>query len=245
MQLQGRTAVVTGGTRGLGRAVAQALADAGAVVVAAARDVQAAQPDPVAGGGRIVQVKADVTVPQSVEELMRTAHERYGGPHIVVANAGVSRPGPVSVLSGEDWDTVIGTNLTGVFHTVRAAVPFLQEAGPGRVITVSSLLGRRAMPGAAAYCASKAAVERFTEVCALELAPKDITVNCLSPGFIEEGQGRALMANEVLWPRLRDTLAAGRPGTGAEVARAAVFLASAESSYVNGAVLPVDGGVRW
>ncbi|MFJ4334367.1 MULTISPECIES: SDR family NAD(P)-dependent oxidoreductase [unclassified Streptomyces] len=242
MQLQGRTAVVTGGTRGLGRAVARALADEGAIVVAAARDVR---PDPPDKGGRVVHVKADVTVPQSMADLMRTAHERYGGPHIVVANAGVSRPGPVSVLSDEDWDAVVGTNLTGVFHTVRAAVPYLQEAGSGRIITMSSLLGRRAMPGASAYCASKAAVERFTEVCALELAPRGITVNCLSPGFIEEGQGRALMANETLWPRLRDTLASGRPGTGAEVARAAVFLASSESSYVNGAVLPVDGGVRW
>ncbi|MEU9516900.1 SDR family NAD(P)-dependent oxidoreductase [Streptomyces sp. NPDC048224] len=242
MQLQGRTAVVTGGTRGLGRAVARALADEGAVVVAAARDVP---PDPQDKGGRVVHVKADVTVPQSMADLMRTTHERYGGPHIVVANAGVSRPGPVSVLSDDDWDAVVDTNLTGVFHTVRAAVPFLREAGSGRVITVSSLLGRRAMPGASAYCAAKAAVERFTEVCALELAPSGITVNCLAPGFTEEGQGRALMDNEKVWPRLRGTLATGRPGTGSEVSRAAVFLASPESSYVNGAVLPVDGGVRW
>ncbi|MEU6767648.1 SDR family NAD(P)-dependent oxidoreductase [Streptomyces sp. NPDC046853] len=242
MQLQGRTAVVTGGTRGLGRAVAQALADEGAVVVVAARDVPPDSPD---RGGRIVHVKADVTVPQSIADLMRTTHERYGGPHIVVANAGVSRPGPVSALSDEHWDTVIGTNLTGVFHTVREAVPYLRDAEAGRIITMSSLLGRRAMPGAAAYCASKAAVERLTEVCALELAPQGITVNCLSPGFIDEGQGRDLMANEAIWPKLQGTLATGRAGTGAEVARAAVFLASAESSYVNGAVLPVDGGVRW
>lgn len=242
MQLQGRTAVVTGGTRGLGRAVAQALADEGAIVVAVARDVQ---PEPPDRGGRIVHVKADVTVPQSLADLMRTTHERYGGPHIVVANAGVSRPGPVSVLSDEHWDTVIGTNLTGVFHTVRAAVPYLADAEAGRIITMSSLLGRRAMAGAAAYCASKAAVERLTEVCALELAPQGITVNCLSPGFIDEGQGRDLMANEAIWTRLQGTLASGRAGTGAEVAHAAVFLASPESGYVNGAVLPVDGGVHW
>ncbi|MFF3505743.1 SDR family NAD(P)-dependent oxidoreductase [Streptomyces sp. NPDC003247] len=242
MHLQGRTAVVTGGTRGLGRALAQALADEGAVVVAAARD---APPDAPERGSRIVHAKADVTVPDSVAELMRTVHERYGGPHIVVANAGVSRPGPVAALSDEHWDAVIGTNLTGVFHTVRAAVPYLRDADGGRIITVSSLLGRRAMPGAAAYCAAKAAVELFTQVCALELAPQGITVNCLAPGFIDEGQGRALMANEALWPRLADTLATGRPGTGAEVGRAAVFLASPESGYVNGAVLPVDGAVRW
>ncbi|MEU5159737.1 SDR family NAD(P)-dependent oxidoreductase [Streptomyces sp. NPDC020875] len=242
MLLQGRTAVVTGGTRGLGRAVARAMADAGAVVVAAARDVPEEPPD---GDRRIVAVEADVTVPGSVEALMKTVGARYGGPHIVVANAGISRPGPVAGLSYEHWDAVVGTNLTGVFHTVRAAVPYLRDVVDGRIITVSSILGRRAVPGAAAYCASKAAVERFTEVCALELAADGITVNCLAPGFIDEGQGRALMADERLWPRLSAGLAAGRPGTGAEVGAAAVFLASAQSGYVNGAVLPVDGAVRW
>ncbi|MEU3602613.1 SDR family NAD(P)-dependent oxidoreductase [Streptomyces sp. NPDC006798] len=242
MLLQGRTAVVTGGTRGLGRAVALAMADAGAVVVAAARDVPEEAED---GDSRIVAAEADVTVPASVEALMKTVGARYGGPHIVVANAGISRPGPVAGLSYEHWDAVVGTNLTGVFHTVRAAVPYLRDVADGRIITVSSILGRRAVPGAAAYCASKAAVERFTEVCALELAADGITANCLAPGFIDEGQGRALMADERLWPRLAAGLATGRPGTGAEVGAAAVFLASARSGYVNGAVLPVDGAVRW
>ncbi|MFE3095014.1 SDR family NAD(P)-dependent oxidoreductase [Streptomyces sp. NPDC059248] len=242
MDLEGRTVVVTGGTRGLGRAVAHAMADAGAVVVAAARNLPEPTPD---GDRRIAAVEADVTVPASVDALMKTVNARYGGPHVVVANAGVSRPGPVAGLSDDHWAAVVDTNLTGVFHTVRAAVPYLRDAGGGRIITVSSILGRRAMPGAAAYCASKAALERFTEVCALELAADDITVNCLAPGFIDEGQGRALMADERLWPRLSATLATGRPGTGADVGAAAVFLASASSGYVNGAVLPVDGAVRW
>ncbi|MEV1062979.1 SDR family NAD(P)-dependent oxidoreductase [Streptomyces sp. NPDC050263] len=237
MKLCGRTAVVTGGTRGLGRDVALALAAEGATVVAAARETAE---DP---GGGVVVLKADVTAPDSMRTLMDTVHERYGGPHIVVANAGLSRPGPVARLSVEHWTEVVDTNLHGVFHTVRAALPYVSESPGGRVITMSSLLGSRAMPGAAAYCASKAAVEAFTQVTALELAADGVTVNCVAPGYIDSGMGRALIGNEELWARLAPTLAAGRPGTGDEVARAVLFLASADSSYINGQVLRVDGGV--
>lgn len=238
MKLRGRTAVVTGGTRGLGREVALALAAAGATVVVAAREV------PDEPGGGLVALKADVTSADSVTTLMDTVNERYGGPHIVVANAGVSRPGPIASLSVEHWGEVVDTNLHGVFHTVRAAVPYVRAAPGSRVITLSSLLGSRAMPGAAAYCATKAAVEAFTAVAALELASAGVTVNCVAPGYIDSGMGKALIGDEVLWPKLAGALAAGRPGTGAEVAQAVLFLASPESSYVNGQVLRVDGGVR-
>ncbi|MCQ4044502.1 SDR family NAD(P)-dependent oxidoreductase [Streptantibioticus rubrisoli] len=240
MQLDGRTAVITGGGRGLGRHVAEALAAAGAVVVAAGRN-----PGEWRTPAGVATLKADVTVPESMTELMATVQEQFGGPHIVVANAGVSRPGPVAALAAEHWGEVIDTNLNGVFHTVRAAIPYLKESPGGRVITLSSLIGRRPMPGAAAYCASKAAVEMFTQVCALELGPLGITANCLSPGFIDAGMGRQLMANEALWGRFSGALAAGRPGTGEEVGKVAVFLASQDSSYVNGHVLNVDGGVGW
>ncbi|MFC8309832.1 SDR family NAD(P)-dependent oxidoreductase [Streptomyces olivaceus] len=238
MKLRGRTAVVTGGTRGLGRDVALALAGAGATVVVAAREVA---DDP---GDGLIALKADVTAPDSVASLMDTVHERYGGPHIVVANAGVSRPGSVAALSVEHWSEVVDTNLHGVFHTVRAALPYVRAAPGGRIVTMSSLLASRVVAGAAAYCASKAAVEAFTAVTALELAADGVTVNCVAPGYIDSGMGKALIGNEALWPRLAPSLAAGRPGTGDEVAQAVLFLASPQSGYVNGQVLRVDGGVR-
>lgn len=238
MTLAGRTAVVTGGTRGLGAVIARALVGEGAAVVVAGRDVGS-------GGDGTFAVKTDVTVPESVADLMRQAHERFGGPHIVVANAGIARPGPVTALSADRWREVVDTNLTGVFHTVQAAAPYLTEAGGGRIVTVSSALGRRPMRGAASYCASKAAVEMFTQVCALELAPANITVNCLAPGFVDEGMGRDIIANEALWNRYRPAIAMARPGTGTEVARAAVFLTSDDSAYITGQTLNVDGGIGW
>ncbi|WP_299527706.1 SDR family NAD(P)-dependent oxidoreductase [uncultured Streptomyces sp.] len=239
MHLQGRTAVVTGGTRGLGLDVARALAGAGATVVVAAREV----PDEPPGDG-ITAVKADVTVPDAMPALLRTVHERYGGPHIVVANAGISRPGPVASLSPDDWHDVIDTNVHGVFHTVRAALPHVGAEPGGRIIVMSSLLGSRAMPGAAAYSASKAAVEALVRVCALEVAASGTTVNAVAPGYIDAGMGSALLTHERLGPVVAASLAAGRPGVAAEVSAAVLFLASGAASYVNGQVLGVDGGVR-
>ncbi|MEO3930626.1 SDR family NAD(P)-dependent oxidoreductase [Micromonosporaceae bacterium B7E4] len=245
MRLKGKVAIVTGGTRGLGRRIAEAYLAEGASVMIAGRDTSTAADLRDVAGDQVEFHTTDVADPDATSELVRRAAERFGGLDIMVANAGVSIPGPVTALSPRQWDEVVGTNLTGVFHCVRSAVPQLERAGGGRVITMSSVLAARPVPGGAAYCATKAAVETFTRSVALELAASGITANCLAPGFIDEGMGLALQRNDAVWQRYRPKLSMGRMGRGDEVAAAAVFLASADSSYVNGHVLEVNGGLIW
>jgi 3-oxoacyl-[acyl-carrier protein] reductase len=241
MRLKGKAAVVTGGTRGLGRAVASAFLDEGCKVMYAAREPAAE----IIGPCEAVFHPVDVRQPDSVRELMNAAVRQFSGLDILVANAGTSRPGRVGALSYDAWAEVIDTNLTGVFTCISAALPHLEQAGDGRIITLSSALAARPAPAAAAYGASKAGLEMLTRVAALETAARGVTINCLSPGFIDEGMGRALAANEQVWPHYQAKLASGRMGTAQEVAAAAVFLASSEACYINGHVLEVNGGLRW
>lgn len=233
MSLTGQVAVVTGGTRGIGRTIAAALAAQGALVVAAARSAR--PPDE----------RVDVTDPDSVRALFDRVEARLGRVDVVVANAGVSRPGPVAGLAPAAFAEVLSTNVAGTFHTLQAAVPALKRAGGGRILTLSSALATRATPGAGAYSASKAAIEALTRTAAVELAPHGITVNCLSPGIIAEGMGAQLIDNAAVWAKYGPRLASGRPGSGAEVAAVAVFLAGAGAGYVNGSVVDVHGGLDW
>ncbi|MEU3090304.1 SDR family NAD(P)-dependent oxidoreductase [Streptomyces massasporeus] len=244
-RLAGRRAVVTGGTKGLGRAIAQAFIREGCDVVAAARNADQSEWEMCFGPGKYLFHPVDVQDRASVDSLMEYAETQLGGIDIVVANAGVSHPGPAATLPEAAWDEVIGTNLTGVFRCVQAAVPYLERSEHARIITMSSALAGQVTPGAAVYSSSKAAVEAFTRVCAAELAPRAITVNCLSPGLIDAGMGSLLPRNEKIWPHYEAKLAMGRMGKPEEVADAAVFLAGSDSRYVNGHVLEVSGGLRW
>ncbi|MEU5580037.1 SDR family NAD(P)-dependent oxidoreductase [Streptomyces huasconensis] len=244
MLLAGRTAVITGGTRGLGRAIAERYLAEGANVVAAARnphdfkEVLDEYPD------RARFETVEVTSAESLRQLMATACRHFGTVDVVVANAGVSRDGRVHRLSEGDWHEMVDTNLTGTFLTTQAAVPVLEKQG-GRIINVSSSMATRVAVGAAGYCATKAAIEMFTKVSAMELAPKGILVNGLAPGVIDEGMGRDLQTNKKVWEAYRTRFALGRLGRSEEVAAAAVFLAQDASSYVNGHVLEVNGGLLW
>ncbi|MGW1720629.1 SDR family NAD(P)-dependent oxidoreductase [Streptomyces sp. NPDC002156] len=242
--LVGRTAVITGGTTGLGRELAEGFLRAGARVVCGARrehgvvgEVVDRYPD------RAAYVACDVREPESLERLMADTAERFGGIDIVVANAGITRNNTVRRLSTEHWREVMSTNVDGVFHTVRAALPHLERADGGTILTVSSAMTSHPMAGAGAYVASKAAIEAFTRCCAVEFASRRIRVNCLAPGILSVGMGEAVAADERLrelyWPRLLS----GRAGTPQEAVDAAVFLVSPAASYVNGHVLAVDGGV--
>lgn len=244
MRFQGRVAVVTGGTRGLGFAIAREFLDEGMSVVCASRTpgdfkiLQEDYPD------RARYWQTDVSSPESVAELMSSTADLCGGLDVVVANAGVNRDGKVERLAPADWDTMVGTNLTGVYLCTHAAVPYLRDRG-GSIINVSSSMATRVTVGAAGYCATKAAVEMFTRVTAIELGRYGIRVNALAPGILSEGMGKELTRNDRLWETYRKRFALGRVGDVAEAARAAVFLASDDASYVNGGVLEVNGGLQW
>ncbi|MEV5242766.1 SDR family NAD(P)-dependent oxidoreductase [Streptomyces cinnamoneus] len=244
MRLAGRTAVITGGTRGLGRAIAERYLAEGANVVAAARspydfkEVLDAHPD------RARMEIVDVTSADSLDALMASAQAGFGTVDVVVANAGVSRDGRVEKLPEDHWRDMVDTNLTGTFLTTRAAVPVLRERG-GRIINVSSSMATRVAVGAAGYCATKAAIEMFTKVSAIELGRMGILVNALAPGIIDAGMGHALKSNDKAWETYRTRFSLGRAGRAEEVADAAVFLADQGSSYVNGHVLEVNGGLLW
>ncbi|MBU6529826.1 SDR family NAD(P)-dependent oxidoreductase [Streptomyces sp. NPDC057245] len=245
MRLQGKTVVVTGGTRGLGRAITEAYLTEGASVIAAARNPYDIKELADAYGGRLRFHYADVTHEASVADLMAAAVDTYGRLDVLVNNAGTSRDGKIARLSLDDWNTTFATNVTGVFLCTRAAAGHMTAQGGGRIINVSSCVAGRVAVGAAAYSASKAAVEMFTRTSAAELAARNIAVNCLSPGYIDEGMGKDLAANARAWETYRGRLLSGRLGEPQEVADAAVFLASRESGYVNGSVLEVNGGLLW
>jgi 3-oxoacyl-[acyl-carrier protein] reductase len=244
VRLEGQVAVITGGTGGLGLAITREFLAEGASVVCASRspgDIKAVQeeyPD------RVRYRAADVTDPESLAAVMRSAADTFGGLDVVVANAGVNRDGKVERLSPEDWDAMVATNLTGVFLCTRAAVPHLRERG-GTIINVSSSMATRVAVGAAGYCATKAAVEMFTKVTAIELGRYGIRVNALAPGILDAGMGLELTGNDRVWDAYRKRFALGRPGRVREAARAAVYLASTDASYVNGGTLEVNGGLLW
>lgn len=244
-RLVGKAAIVTGSTRGIGRAIAEAFLEEGAQVMFSARHPGGVLDVIERAPNQADFTEADVTDPESVRALMRAAWNRFHRIDVLVSNAGVSRDGKVDRISPEDWTAVLNTNLGGVLYCTQAVVPYMERQGSGRIINVSSSMGTRVAVGAAAYCASKAAVNMLTRVCAIELADKGILVNCLAPGLIDAGLGKLLSINEKIWDVYKARIAVRRAGNAREVAQSAIFLASDESSYVNGHILEVNGGLLW
>jgi 3-oxoacyl-[acyl-carrier protein] reductase len=241
IDLAGKTAFVTGSTRGIGLAVARALHAAGAKVAIVGRDPSRAAG--VAGelGERTVGVGCDVARADQVEAAIAAAEQALGPIDILVNNAGLTRDNILLRLSDADWDAVLDANLKGAFHTTRAVIKGMMKRRAGRIVNISSIVGLTGNKGQANYAASKAGLIGFTKSVAKEYASRDVLVNCVAPGFIETDMTAALPA-EARATLLQD-IALGRLGRPEDVAGAVLFLASDLAAYVTGQVLVVDGGM--
>jgi 3-oxoacyl-[acyl-carrier protein] reductase len=241
--LSGKVAIVTGASRGIGRAIAERLSEQGATVVAVARgDHSHGVVDELTAKGRAAEaVSLDVTDSAAVEKLPAAVMERYGRLDIVVANAGIARDQLLMRMKRDDWDAVLATNLTATFVLAKAAIrPMLTQRG-GRIIAVSSVVGQTGNAGQTNYAASKAGLIGFAKALAREVASRSITVNVVAPGLIETDMTRAIADKaQADWA---SQIPLARLGTVDDVAAAACFLASDEASYITGHVLAVNGGM--
>jgi NAD(P)-dependent dehydrogenase (short-subunit alcohol dehydrogenase family) len=242
--VRGKAAIVTGGANGIGREIASQLAAAGAAVLVADRDgaeAEAVVAEISATGGRAVGREVDVRDQAGCEALVAAAHDAFGRLDVLVTSAGIARSRPFLRTSLELWQEALDVNLTGTFLCCQAAAPAMIAAGGGRIITMASVSGERGGTGRAAYGASKGGVITLTRVMAVELARHNITVNAIAPGPVETPMVAAMHTAEdrAAW---LGSVPVQRYGTPAEVAAAAVFLATDEASYITGHVLNVDGG---
>ena len=241
-QLEGKLALVTGATRGIGKAIALELAARGAGVVGTATSEAGAQAitDMLAeSGGKGVVL--DVNDAAACEALMAGLAQQDGGPHILVNNAGITRDNLAMRMKDEDWQAVIDTNLSAVFRLSRAVTKTMMKARWGRIINITSVIGSSGNPGQANYAAAKAGVAGMSRALARELGSRNITVNCVAPGFIETDMTRAL--NETQTAAILSQIPMGRLGSAADVACAVAFLAGPQAGYITGTTVHVNGGM--
>jgi len=247
-ELEGRAALVTGATSGIGRATALRFAEAGARVALVGRD--AGRLSDVAAevsgrGGAAVEIRADVTDESDARRAVETAVQSLGGLDVLVNAAGIISNGTVETTPLAEWDAMMNVNLRSVFHLMQLAAPHLQRR-PGNVVNVSSVTGLRAFPGVLAYCVSKAGLDQLTRCAALELAPKGVRVNAVNPGVVvTEVHKRGGMGDEqyaAFLEHSKTTHPLGRVGAAAEVADLILFLASDRAAWITGATYSIDGG---
>ena len=245
IDLSGKSAVVTGGSRGIGRAICLRLAEQGADVAFSYRGNAAAARETVAAiealGRKAVALQGDVSDPAAAEGLVKEALAAFGKVDILVNNAGITRDDLIMRMDVEDWRAVLETNLFGAFYTIKAVTRPMLKARAGRIISITSVSGQAGQTGQANYSAAKAGLIGLTKATARELASRGITANAVAPGFVVS----ELTAD--LPDALKDEIAArtplGRFGTTDEIASAVAFLASDEAAYITGQVLAVDGGL--
>ena len=243
MDLTGRIALVTGASRGIGKAIAGRLAARGAHVVAAARgeNAKAVAEEIAGGGGRGEFISLDVTEAGAGEAAVADVVKRHGRIDILVNNAGIAKDQLMLRMKRDDWDAVLGTNLTAAFVLTQAVLkPMLKQRG-GRIVSISSVVGQGGNAGQANYAASKAGIIGFSKAVALEVASRGITVNVVAPGLIETDMTRAI--TESAHEEWASKIPLKRLGTPDDIAAAVCFLASDEASYITGQVLAVNGGM--
>ncbi len=244
MTLAGQVALVTGASRGIGRAIAHALGTNGATVVGTATTED--------GAGRISEdlssqnlqgtgFELDVRQPASIDALVKRVDERFGAVTILVNNAGVTRDSLLMRMKDEEWETILATNLSSVFRLSKACLRGMMRARQGRIINITSVVGLTGNPGQSNYAASKAGIIGFSKSLAREVGGRGITVNTVAPGFIDTDMTRALSAEQR--EALLRQIPLSRLGTPADVAEAVLFLASPAAAYVTGETLNVNGGM--
>jgi 3-oxoacyl-(acyl-carrier-protein) reductase len=245
-KLEGKTAIVTGGARGIGRAISVKLASEGANVVICDIVINEAAEETVKlieeQGVKAAAIQANVTLPEDCEKLFKQAVEQFGAVDILVNNAGVTRDNLIMKMKEEEFDLVISTNLKGTYNMMKAAARPMMKARYGRIVNISSVVGIYGNAGQVNYSASKAGVIGMTKSLAKELGSRGITCNAVAPGFIETDMTKVIP--EDIKTEMIKSIALGRAGQPEDVAKVVAFLASDEAAYVTGQVIEVAGGMR-
>jgi len=242
--LDGQVALVTGATRGIGRAIAKALAEAGATVVGTATTDEGATKiadELSAGTHRGTGIRLDVADGAAVDAALADIERRFGAIAILVNNAGITRDNLLVRMKDDEWDAVMATNLKPAFRLAKGVLRGMMKARSGRIINVGSVVGTSGNPGQSNYAAAKAALVGFTKSLAQEVGSRNITINCIAPGFIDTDMTKALP--EAAREGLIGQIALGRLGEPADIARAVAFLAGPSAAYITGETLHVNGGM--
>jgi len=244
MSFENEIALVTGASRGIGKAIAEVLGRRGAIVIgtatseAGAKSIgDALQAAGIRGAGMVL----DVTDPDSIAALIKAVGDNFGAPSILVNNAGITRDNLLMRMKDEEWDEVINTNLNSAFRMTRACLRGMMKAKHGRIIMISSVIGATGNPGQANYAATKAGVIGFAKSLAREIGSRGITVNAVAPGFIDTDMTRALPAEQR--EALLGQIALGRLGDVTDIANTVAFLASPDAGYITGETIHVNGGM--